>query len=93
MASQALQKEKCLFLPLVLDGSNYRTWMVHVEGHLVAKDILHMISDNFNDAENSNTRKKGAEAFIVILHHLDLSLQKLLHQESINSLEATQSPF
>ena len=75
MTSQALQIEKCLFPPLVLDGSNYMTWMVHVEGHLTAKDILHTISDNFNDAENSNTRKKGAEAFIFILHHLDLSLQ------------------
>ena len=75
MTSQALQIEKCLFPPLVLDGSNYMTWMVHVEGHLTAKDILHTISDHFNDAENSNTRKKGVEAFIFILHHLDQSLQ------------------
>ena len=75
MTSQALQIEKCLFPPLMLDGSNYMTWMVHVEGHLTAKDILHTLDDNFNDAENSNTRKKGAEAFIFILHHLDLSLQ------------------
>mgnify|MGYP007069647132 CR=1 FL=1 len=41
MASQALQIEKCLLPLLVLDGSNYMTWMVHVEGHLTAEDILH----------------------------------------------------
>ena len=74
MTSQALQIEKCLFPPHALDGSNYMTWMVHVEGHLTAKDILHTISDHFNDAENSNVRKEGAEAFIFILHHRDVSL-------------------
>ena len=51
------------------------TWMVHVEGHLTTKGLLHKVSDNFNDVENWNARKKGAEAFILILHHLDLSLQ------------------
>ena len=75
MASQALQIEKCLFPPLAFDGSNYMTWMVHVEGHLTAKDLLHTVIDNFNDVENANVRKKGEEAFIFILHHLDVSLQ------------------
>ena len=75
MASQAVQIGKCLILPLAFDGSNYMTWMVHVEGHLTAKDLLHKVSDNFNGAENSNTRKKGTKAFIFILHHLDLRLQ------------------
>ena len=75
MTSQALQIEKCLFPPLALDGSNYMTWMVHVEGNLMAKDLFNTVSAHFNDGENSNSRKKGAEAFIFILHHLYLSLQ------------------
>ena len=52
MASQAPQIEKCLFPPLAFNGSNYMTWMVHMEGHLTVKDLLHTVSDNFNDVEN-----------------------------------------
>jgi hypothetical protein len=75
MASQAPQIEKCLFPPLAFDGCNYMTSMVRVEGHLTVKDLLHTVSNNFNDVGNLNARKKGAEAFIFILHHLDQSLQ------------------
>ena len=53
MTSQTLHLEKCLFLPLAFARSNYITGMVYVEGHLMAKDLLHTVSDNFNDAENS----------------------------------------
>ena len=70
MSSQALQLEKCLFPPLVFDGSDYMHWMVRVEGYLTMKDLLHTITNKFNGAENSNARKKGVEAFIFILHHL-----------------------
>ena len=59
----------------MLIPTTWMTWMIHVKGHLTAKDLLHTVSDNFNDAENSNARKKGSEAFIFILHHLDVSLQ------------------
>ena len=41
MSSQALGLEKCLFPSLVFNGSNCMTWVVHVEGHLTVKDILH----------------------------------------------------
>ena len=75
MTSQALQIEKCLFLPLAFDGSNYMTWTVHVEGYITVKDLLHTVTDNFNDVENSKAIKNKAEVFIFILHHLYLSLQ------------------
>ena len=91
MASQALQIETCLFRPLVLDGSSYMTGMVHVEGHLMAKDVLHRVSDNFNNAENSNARKKGTKAFIFILHHLDQALRINTSPSRIHQISGSNS--
>jgi hypothetical protein len=51
------------------------TWRVHVEGHVIAKDLHHTLSDGFNHVDNSNAKMKGVEAFISILSHLDLSRQ------------------
>ncbi|KAL3693522.1 hypothetical protein R1sor_007173 [Riccia sorocarpa] len=86
--------EKLKFPPLELDGRNYTIWVTHVDNHLTADDLQHMIVSSFTlEGEGSADRAKhAARALVLILHHLSPSLQQqyLTEPQSMSHLRLTK---
>lgn len=62
--------EKLHFHALRIDGTNYLSWSLDVEAHLVSKDLHETIL-----TENGPTLQQKAQAPILIRHHLADSLK------------------